>query len=87
MSSNEPMGGRARPTRTPRAANSTSTDGSSAPVTREDVQAELAALMILCEALLSEPELPGALRPFGNQLLQGVAHVAALVDHLSEGDV
>jgi hypothetical protein len=55
-------------------------------VTTRDVQAQLATLTLLCETLPGDPSLPGALHPLGNQILQGIADTAALVDRLSESD-
>ena len=54
------------------------------PVTREDVQAHLAELTLLCESLAGDPSLPAELHPLAQEILQSIATTAALVDCLEE---
>lgn len=68
--------------RTVRPVRSATEAGGATPVPADDVQAQLAALTLLCETLLGDPDLPVALHPLGNELLQGIARTAALVDRL-----
>jgi len=55
-----------------------------APVSREDVQAQLAAVTLLCESLAGDPSLPAELHPLAGEILRGIAQTAALVDRLEE---
>ena len=54
------------------------------PVSREVVQAQLAAVTLLCESLAGDPGLPAELHPLAQEILQGIATTAALVDRLEE---
>ena len=67
----------------PLAHLATDADGAT-PVIVKDVQAQLAALTLLCESLLGDPGLPVELHPLANELLRGIARTATLVDRLGE---